>query len=61
MVEWLQNWNQKYGHPTWRKVVIAVASKVGGDNPAEAYRIGQQYKGECSLPHIGEGGGGEPS
>ena len=39
-------------------MVIAVASKVGGDNPAEAYRIGQQYKGECSLPHIGEGGGG---
>ena len=43
-------------------MVIAVASKVGGDNPAEAYRIGQQYKGECSLPTRvggrGDGGGG---
>ena len=44
LVEWLNNWNRKYGPPTWRKVVIAVASRVGGDNPAEASRIGHQYR-----------------
>lgn len=50
LVEWLKNWNSKYGPPTWRKVVIAVSSRVGGDNPAEASRIGKKYKGKSVRP-----------
>ena len=41
LVEWLKN----SVHPTWRKVVIAVSSRVGGDHPAQASRIAREYKG----------------
>ena len=39
LVEWIKNPNPKYAPPTWRKLVIAVASRVGGDNPALARKI----------------------
>ena len=44
LVEWLTNCSDaRSSPPTWRKVVIAVATGngVGGDNPAEAVKIGQ--------------------
>lgn len=45
IVEWLKNYNERRGPPTWRKVVIAVSSRVGGDHPAEANRIAREYRG----------------
>jgi len=39
--EWLKN-SRKC---TWRKVVISVAAKVGGDNPALATKIARECKG----------------
>ena len=44
IVEWLKNFREKHGVPTWKKVIIAVSSRVGGDNPAEACRIAKNYK-----------------
>ena len=46
LAEWLKNWNQKLGLPTWRSVVIAVSSRVGGDHPAQASKIAKEYKGD---------------
>lgn len=46
IVEWLKNWRTKDGPPTWRRVIIAVSSRVGGDNPALARKIALEYKGE---------------
>ena len=43
IAEWLVN---SISPPTWRKVVIAIASKVGGDNPSEAQRIVEQHQGK---------------
>ena len=43
IVEWLTNCN---GPPTWRKVAIAVSSRVGGDNPVAAKAIARDYKGK---------------
>lgn len=56
IVEWLKNYKEKYGPPTWRRVIIAVASRVGGDNPAEATRIAKAFKSmqvlvSSSCPH----------
>ena len=39
LAEWIINCNPKYAPPTWRKLVIAVASRVGGDNPALARKV----------------------
>ena len=50
LVEWLKNWsrfNRRMGPPTWRRVVIAVSSRVGGDHPAQASTIAKEYKGVC--------------
>ena len=47
LVEWLNNWNDRYGPPTWRLVVIAVASRVGGDNPRVAENIGKECMSKC--------------
>lgn len=49
LAEWLKN--PRHSPPTWRKVVIAVASRVGGDNPREAQRIAQDYKSKL-LDHL---------
>ena len=40
--EWLKNSSKC----TWRKVVIAVSARVGGDNPALARDIAKECKGE---------------
>lgn len=45
LAEWLKNCNQRSGYPTWRKVVIAVSSRVGGDHPAQASKIAKEYQG----------------
>ena len=39
--EWLKN--PSSDSPSWRTVVAAVASRVGGDNPAEARKIARNY------------------
>ena len=39
--EWLKNSKCC----TWRKVIIALSSRVGGDNPALAYKIAKNYQG----------------
>lgn len=44
LAEWLKNPSPRTGPPTWKKVVVAVASRVGGDNPSEARRIGKNFK-----------------
>ena len=49
LAEWLKNWNKKLGPPTWRKVIIAVSSRVGGDHPAQACTIAKEYKGQHPL------------
>ena len=46
LAEWLNNYNPKYGPPTWRSIVATIASRVGGDNPAEAKRIAENYTSE---------------
>ena len=40
------NCNPKHAPPTWKKLVIAVSSKVGADNPALARGIAMQ---QCEL------------
>ena len=42
LAEWVSNCNPQYAPPTWRKLVISVASRVGADNPALARRIALQ-------------------
>jgi hypothetical protein len=39
LAEWIRNCNPKYAPPTWKKLVIVVASRVGGDNPKLAREI----------------------
>ena len=48
--KWLaQNYEwQKFGLPTWRKLVSAVADKSGGKNTALAKRIAQKHR-ECGV------------
>ena len=46
LAEWVRNCNQKHAPPTWRKLVIAVASRIGGDNPALARKIAMK-QGMC--------------
>ncbi len=45
IAEWLKNSKCC----TWRKVVIAVSSRVGGDNPALARKIAQECKCKPAL------------
>ena len=46
IAEWLKN--DTGDPPTWKKVVAAIASRVGGDNPSEAKRIAQ----DCSCMYL---------
>ena len=41
IAEWLKS--NRGDPPTWKKVVAAIASRVGGDNPSEARKIAKDY------------------
>ena len=45
--EWLKGLHnvQKYGHPSWRVLVKAVADTTGGANPALAHSIAAKHSG----------------
>ena len=47
--KWLQKgYNyQKFGSPTWKMLVEAVANPVGGDNTALAERIAKKHLSKC--------------
>ena len=49
LAEWLKNFTSRTGPPTWRGVVIAVASRVGGDNPAEARKIAKNFRSKYCV------------
>lgn len=49
LAEWLKNCSERWGPPTWRKVIIAVSSRVGGDHPAQACKIAKEYKEYGSM------------
>ena len=43
----------KHGHPSWKKLVGAVASEAGGQNPALAQRIAAAHRGKVtSITYI---------
>ena len=44
---------QKYGHPSWRLLVQAVADPIGGANPALAHSIAAKHLGN-HHPHATE-------
>ena len=62
MEEWLKGVCnvQKYGHPSWRVLVQAVADPIGGANPALAHSIAAKHLGNhhphatepCVLSHM---------
>ena len=43
IAEWLKSSPTQVDSPTWKKVVAAIASRVGGDNPSEARKIAKDY------------------
>ena len=43
IAEWLKSSASKVDPPTWKMVVVAIASRVGGDNPSEAKRIAEDH------------------
>ena len=49
--EWLKkSYNVKrYGHPSWRALVRAVASSPGGGNPALAQTIADKHPGRVII------------
>ena len=53
--EWLKGLHnvQKYGHPSWRTLVQAVADPMGGANPALAHSIAAKHPGN-HHPHVTE-------
>ena len=36
----------RHGHPSWRKLVYAIASEAGGKNPALAMKIADAHRGK---------------
>ena len=48
LTEWLrQNYNtDRFGKPSWKMLVDAVAHPVGGNNPALAIKIANKYNGK---------------
>ena len=52
--EWLkESYNVKrYGHPSWRALVRAVASSPGGGNPALAQTIADKHPGRVVISVI---------
>ena len=51
VVKWLQKgYNfQRFGSPTWRMLVEAVADPVGGNNGALAETIAKKHPGVCRV------------
>lgn len=49
-----QDYNhERYGPSSWRKLVIAVESSIGGQNAALAKKIAQSHSiSECYLLHL---------
>ena len=49
IVVWLKRSydTSKHGHPSWKKVVEAVASEAGGKNPALAQKIAAAHRGKA--------------
>ena len=48
LVMWLRKSydTERYGRPTWRALVAAVANRTGGANPALAKQIAENHQGE---------------
>ena len=48
IIAWLkQSYDMtRHGHPSWKKLVEAVASKAGGQNPALARKIAAAHRGK---------------
>ena len=55
VIEWLKmNYNvDRFGPPTWRRIVEAVGEISGGKNPALADKLAKKYKGKPCI--LGEG------
>ena len=54
IIEWLKkNYDTtRFGPPTWKALVVAVANPLGGNNKAEAERIACRHKaGELVAMH----------
>ena len=51
LYEWLkQSYDTgKYGYPSWRALVKAVASLTGGANPALAQKIAEKHPSKCEY------------
>jgi len=51
IVRWLRKVHNvdRYGLPTWKTLVKAVADKAGGENPALAEQIANNHKGNITL------------
>ena len=49
IVEWLKmnHDTNKFGQPTWRRIVEAVRDKTGGGNPALANALARKYSSKC--------------
>ena len=54
LVEWLKETYdvKRYGHPSWRSLVRAVASSPGGGNPAMAQTIADNHPGMVIISMI---------
>ena len=55
--EWLMGLHnvQRYGHPSWRGLVQAVAHPAGGANPALAHSVAAKHPGTCNYhAHVSE-------
>ena len=52
--EWLKESYdvKRYGHPSWRSLVKAMASSSGGANPALAQTIAEKHPGEVIIKLI---------
>ena len=51
LTEWLQqNYNtDRFGLPSWKLLVDAVAHRSGGNNPALARQIATKHNGKCNI------------
>ena len=51
IIRWLRKVHNvdRYGPPTWKTLVKAVAAEVGGENPALAEQIANKHKGNIIL------------
>ena len=51
LTEWLQqSYNtDRFGAPSWKQLVAAVAHPIGGNNHALAQQIAHRYDGKCAI------------